>query len=149
MIFIDGLFTDRLFVYNESIHLCFIAALAYQIYDLIIMMLQKTDPLSMWIHHSVALLGFVALIETHQFAFYPVAFMLTEITVLFVNSLWYAKSWKIQKGKASGKDDNPLISSLTRLRAFSYIVFRSWVGPWVLFVAFSSGDVYRFQFLKL
>ncbi len=146
MIFIDRVFVDRLFTYNESIHQCFIVALAYQIYDFIIMLFQQTDPLAMWIHHSVALIGLGALIETHQFAFYPIAFMMTEITVVFVNVLWYARSLQFQKEGVL--KDTPLISALTNLRAASYLVCRSWIGPWVLYIAFSSGDLMRFSELK-
>lgn len=122
-------------------HNVFTVALAYQIYDLIIMAFQQTDPPLMWIHHIISVIGFAALMEQHQTSFYPLAFMTTEITVLFVNSLWYVRSlvpdWK------------KMISFLTLMRTLSYIFFRSWVGPWVLYKAFIAGDHLRLGQLQM
>jgi hypothetical protein len=119
-------------------HYTFAMGAAYQIYDLVIMAFQQVDPLPMWIHHGISLLGFITLIETHQTAFYPVAFLFSEVTVFFVNGLWYARSFNAPSA---------VLEFLRIARAVSYVIFRSWIGPWVFYRAYLAGDVGRLHLL--
>eukprot|EP00475_Leptophrys_vorax_P038964 TRINITY_DN6960_c0_g1_i2.p1 TRINITY_DN6960_c0_g1~~TRINITY_DN6960_c0_g1_i2.p1 ORF type:complete len:163 (+),score=14.99 TRINITY_DN6960_c0_g1_i2:538-1026(+) len=109
-----------------------VVASSYQIYDLVIMCFQQTDPVEMWIHHFLGAAGLMTLLHNHECSFYAISFMFTEGTVLFVNSLWYMRSLKV---------DSKWIQLFRILRAISYLIFRVWLAPWAAYRAFTHNDL--------
>ncbi|KAJ1916087.1 hypothetical protein IWQ60_008220 [Tieghemiomyces parasiticus] len=61
----------------------------YCLYDLGIMALQANRDPAMWAHHAAGFLGATLMTVYRQAAFFPTAFMITELTVVPTNLLWY------------------------------------------------------------
>eukprot|EP00475_Leptophrys_vorax_P038966 TRINITY_DN6960_c0_g2_i2.p1 TRINITY_DN6960_c0_g2~~TRINITY_DN6960_c0_g2_i2.p1 ORF type:complete len:163 (+),score=20.71 TRINITY_DN6960_c0_g2_i2:474-962(+) len=111
-----------------------VAASSYQIYDLMIMCFQRTDPVEMWIHHILGSAGLITVLHYHECSFYGIPFLFTEGTVLFVNCLWYLRSLKVNVW---------WIKMVRILRAISFLIFRVWLAPWAVYRGFTHDDLPR------
>lgn len=126
--------SSRLHAYITPFHdVYFCQCIAYQIYDLSVMVLQNSDPLAMFLHHILVIIGALFTMTYHSPAFYPIIFGATEVTVLATNGLWYLRS-------LGYSPSHFLYRLMHLLRSLSMLLFRSWVGPYSLYLFFSSGD---------
>jgi hypothetical protein len=97
----------------------------YTIYDLIVMYHQKTDSPAMFIHHILALQGFIFLLLKKQTLFTTLLILVTELTVLPSNLLWYCGKLHEKKGV--------LYKTIAIIRMCFYWVFRMFVGYYCLY----------------
>ena len=64
-------------------------SIGYELYDLVAMAIQRTDPLGMWLHHFGMIIGFSACIVTTRASFICVLLLVTELTCIPSNFHWY------------------------------------------------------------
>jgi hypothetical protein len=73
---------DKIFAFN----------MGYDLYDTLLMTLSREHP-SVWIHHLLSLLGLTYTRAIRRLAFYPMMFMVSELTVVITNIFWIAQRY--------------------------------------------------------
>ncbi|KAI3649629.1 hypothetical protein MP228_005261 [Amoeboaphelidium protococcarum] len=110
----------------------------YSIYDMAVMLFQTfyDEDLIMWAHHFVGLMGAFLMMLFRRASYFPVAFLISEITVFPTNIVWYIKT--LQK---CGYRFKPLIQHQAyNLRNVSFLAFRTFLAPVCLYYAWTQID---------
>eukprot|EP00002_Diphylleia_rotans_P035443 TRINITY_DN7731_c0_g1_i1.p1 TRINITY_DN7731_c0_g1~~TRINITY_DN7731_c0_g1_i1.p1 ORF type:complete len:262 (+),score=53.62 TRINITY_DN7731_c0_g1_i1:49-834(+) len=109
--------------YTPSIDSLFSFSLGYEVYDIMTMLVQQNQPAAMFAHHIMCILGYIACMLSRRVAFYPVTFLITELTIVPTNINWYLK---ILEASPSLKFLN------TNIRLLSYLLFRTPISAYVI-----------------
>ncbi|RKP07387.1 TLC domain-containing protein [Thamnocephalis sphaerospora] len=112
---------DTLHPYPDSARHLLADHAGYTLYDLLVMLAKPRESGSMWAHHLLGAAGALAMLYYKQAAYFPVAFLATELTVPVVNALWMFDRF------GGGNRRSRLV--LVGLRALAYVLFRLLAGP--------------------
>ncbi|KAJ3303789.1 Glutathione S-transferase 7 [Blyttiomyces sp. JEL0837] len=77
--------------YTPDMDYLFPSYFGYTIYDLLTMFWQPETHWSMWLHHLMGAYGAVGMMFFRRMSIFPCYFMITEITAVANNLLWYAQ----------------------------------------------------------
>jgi len=124
---------DVIFTYAPELDFYLPLLVGYQLYDMFYVMIRQGSGAhaEMWAHHFAACIGLSTLYIYKQSAFLPVAYMISEITVLPVNIRYIVQ-------KLGLSDKNPsLLKIIDLINLAFFLVFRTFVGPMSLYYGFS------------
>jgi hypothetical protein len=106
----------------------FAASAGYSLHDMSIMLFHR-EPVSMWVHHAAMAYGCFLMPVYRQMPFFATLFQMSELTVLPTNLLWFMSKFGLKERHPNAT------TSLVKLRAAFYILFRVWLGPWSVYHA--------------
>ncbi|KAI9591624.1 hypothetical protein BDF19DRAFT_486294 [Syncephalis fuscata] len=129
-IFQTNVFTEMTDSMSKVLHEC----AGYSIYDMMVMGTKPHESKAMWIHHILTSIGPIIYIIFKQGIFFGFPLTITELTVPFVNVLWFMSRLTNMK---------PLTRQiLLGLRAMAYIILRCFTVPTILWYAVRSSSAY-------
>ncbi|KAG8827002.1 hypothetical protein FRC18_009940 [Serendipita sp. 400] len=93
----------------------------FSLYDTTIMALSVGEPIMMWIHHCLGFGGAFLMMYYREYSFFPVAFTITELTVIPWNIMWYLSKFNIPRSSS-------IMRHLLIFRAIAFLLIRAPIG---------------------
>eukprot|EP00753_Platysulcus_tardus_P010339 PLAT2580.1.p1 GENE.PLAT2580.1~~PLAT2580.1.p1 ORF type:complete len:327 (+),score=100.02 PLAT2580.1:61-981(+) len=113
---------------------CLAGHVGYSVYDMIAMYFYG-ETADMWLHHAMSCSGSILMGVYRVMAFFPVALMASELTVLPSNVNWALRNAGLPRS-------SPLFRWNARVRVASYFVFRTFIGPAMVLYALRTESFY-------
>ncbi|RKP16048.1 hypothetical protein ROZALSC1DRAFT_18048, partial [Rozella allomycis CSF55] len=89
---------DALLLYPNFLEYVFPLYIGYTMYDIILMYVNGSEPLYMWLHHIIGALSICAISYIRRGAYFPAMFLQTEFTAASTNIVWYFHKFGISRG---------------------------------------------------
>lgn len=112
---------DVVYPYPKAAHYALAFVCGYSLYDTTVMALGAHEPPIMWAHHILGLGGAFAMMCYRELSFFPVAFAVSELTVLPINLVWYLN--KLGISRKSRRMRAALLA-----RAIAFLTLRAPIG---------------------
>eukprot|EP00732_Lithocolla_globosa_P006612 Lithocolla_globosa_v1_NODE_7788_length_900_cov_9.216568.p1 type:complete len:267 gc:universal NODE_7788_length_900_cov_9.216568:37-837(+) len=126
LVFLEKLWKkDVILPYSFECDTLFAGILGNALYDVLLMSFRK-EPIAMWMHHLITMQGCFAITYFRQAAFFPVAFAITEVTILPTNILWVFDKFKFKDTR------QVLFHSVLLFRLITYMVIRCFTVPLIV-----------------
>ncbi|KAG8811917.1 hypothetical protein FRC17_002279 [Serendipita sp. 399] len=93
----------------------------FSLYDTTIMSLSAGEPIMMWIHHALGFVGAFLMMYYRECSYFPVAFTITEFTVLPWNAMWYLSKFDVSQSSS-------VMRTLVICRAVAFLLVRAPIG---------------------
>jgi len=110
-----------IYPYPKAAHYVLAFFSGYSIYDTTVMALGAHEPLVMWAHHLLGIFGAMGMMYYRQLSFFPVAFAISELTVLPFNLIWYLSKLNVPRTA-------PIMKFALALRAVAFLTLRAPIG---------------------
>ncbi|KAG8778434.1 hypothetical protein FRC16_003841 [Serendipita sp. 398] len=92
-----GYHGDVLHPYPAAAHYALGIFSGYSLYDTTVMALGAHEPPIMWLHHILGFGGAFAEMCFRELSFFPVAFAISELTVIPFNAIWYLSKFNVPR----------------------------------------------------
>eukprot|EP00698_Gefionella_okellyi_P000889 TRINITY_DN10777_c0_g1_i1.p1 TRINITY_DN10777_c0_g1~~TRINITY_DN10777_c0_g1_i1.p1 ORF type:complete len:278 (-),score=47.35 TRINITY_DN10777_c0_g1_i1:165-998(-) len=144
-VFLSGpMWNDVIHTYPHAADVIYSVSFGYQIYDLITMALQRCKQVDMWAHHAVCIVGFLFALSTKMATFFPMSFLVTELTVVPNNIRWYLRA--LQTPAALRTSLPYEVNEWARM--LSFWLCRVPIGPFTLLYTLKIGQFHKLMFHK-
>jgi hypothetical protein len=127
--------SDTLFAFPPSLDALWSIMLGYELYDFLAEFLGGGTHWSIWVHHSIVVVGLVISLHFRQAAFYPLVFTMTEVTVVTANLHFWLKTLGLDKAL------HRVVLANDVARVALYWGLRLFLGPWVFWRGHSLGQL--------
>jgi TLC domain len=133
LVFVERVWQDDVIMfYPSAVDWVLAVSIGYELYDMVCMALQASDPLEMWVHHIVMCVGYVLCMMWGRFAFIAIIMLITELTVVPSNFHWYLKILDAKVTRAFHFNQG--------LRLWSFIFIRLWIVPYIFYRIYLQSD---------
>jgi len=130
LIFVERSFeADAFAAWPPALDFFFCNLIGYTLYDLSVMFRQPHAPVDIWVHHALGLAGCAGMLYYRQAAFVPLAFGMTELTVVPHNALWLIRRF--------GDKDSLAYKASLLTRAVMFLVLRLPMLPFTVWYSYA------------
>lgn len=119
---------DVIYPYPKAAHYALAFFSGYSIYDTAVMALGAHEPAIMWMHHLMGWFGVMGMMYYRKLSFFPVAFAISELTVLPFNLIWYLSKLNVPRTA-------PVMKFALALRAIAFLTLRAPIGFFIFLYA--------------
>ncbi|KAL6057419.1 hypothetical protein QOT17_015484 [Balamuthia mandrillaris] len=126
---------ETVFTYPKECDWLWAASVGFQVYDMVVMVLQRNKRATIWFHHTLVIIGCLFSFFYRIGTFYPAIFTFTELTLVTTNLSWYLDVFKLR--------GTPAYTVALILRVLAFYLFRSFIGPVAVWYGAYRGQLHQ------